>query len=520
MVITENRRIALNVVVTYGRTVIDVLCSLFAVRWVLMALGERDFGLYGVVGGLVIFMSFINGLFSSAVARFYGYEIGRMSVSDDRASALEECRKWFSSAVVIHTVIPVILVIIAYPLGVHAISHGWIGVPQDRITACCWVWLFVCIDGFTAMMSAPITAMFTAKQNIAEMTFYSMIYTIGRTLFIFCMTLIQRDWLVPYALGICLIAQLPRVCLTIHALVRFEECRFRFGVLRELWRCKKLVSFVGWRSFMGLGDIAKGQGIAMLVTRFFGAEANAAMSVGVRLGGESAIFSSALQNAFAPAITAACGAGQFEKMRCLAYRVCKYSTLLVMLIAIPLMLEIKEVLRLWLKTPPMFSEGICICVIIACLLGRCSFGHTIATMAKGDIAAYSIAHGISLMLSIVFAGMFIWFGGGIYWVGIAIVVTSGLALFGDIIIARRCVRMSVAIWLKNVISPLFLVSVPTVLVGLLSVNYLEPSFSRVCITTMVCICVFIPTALFTLEGSERSKIYSIALRCFRHIKDK
>ena len=517
MVITENRRIALNVAVTYGRTVIDVLCSLFAVRWVLMALGERDFGLYGVVGGLVIFMSFINGLFSSAVARFYGYEIGRMSVSDDRASALEECRKWFSSAVVIHTVIPVILVIIAYPLGVHAISHGWIGVPQDRITACCWVWLFVCIDGFTAMMSAPITAMFTAKQNIAEMTFYSMIYTIGRTLFIFCMTLIQRDWLVPYALGICLIAQLPRVCLTIHALVRFEECRFRFGVLRELWRCKKLVSFVGWRSFMGLGDIAKGQGIAMLVTRFFGAEANAAMSVGVRLGGESAIFSSALQNAFAPAITAACGAGQFEKMRCLAYCVCKYSTLLVMLIAIPLMLEIKEVLRLWLETPPMFSEGICICVIIACLLGRCSFGHTIAVMAKGNIAAYSMAHGISLMLSIIFVGIFIWLGKGIYWVGIAIVLATWLALCCDILLARQYASMSIRHWLKDVIGPLLFVSTLTVLAGIPSIKLLPPSFSRICVTTVSCVVVFVPVTLLTLEAYEREKIYNVILRCVRKI---
>lgn len=514
MRLTENRRIALNVVVTYGRTVIDVLCSLFAVRWVLMALGERDFGLYGVVGGLVIFMSFINGLFSSAVARFYGYEIGRMSVSDDRALALEECRKWFSSAVVIHTVIPVILVMVAYPLGVHAISHGWIGVPQDRITACCWVWLFVCIDGFTAMMSAPITAMFTAKQNIAEMTFYSMIYTIGRTLFIFCMTLIQRDWLVPYALGICLIAQLPRVCLTIHALVRFEECKFRFGVLRELWRCQKLVSFVGWRCFTGLGDIAKGQGIAMLVTRVFGATANAAMSIGVRLGGETAVFSSALQNAFAPAITTACGAGDYEKMRCLAFRVCKYSTLLVMIVAIPMMIEVKEVLQLWLKTPPQLSEGICFCIIISCVIGRCSFGHTIAILAMGKIAVYSLWHGLSLMSSIVIAGLFVLLGCGLYSVGVAIVIATALSVVADLIIARRLLGMSICLWGKMVLYPLITVTIITTTVGMIPSIIMPQSPFRLFVTAVFCIFIFVPVTLFFLEKLERQKIYNLIRRFF------
>lgn len=518
--LTENRRIALNVIVTYGRTVIDVLCSLFAVRWVLMALGERDFGLYGVVGGLVVFVTFINGLFSSAVARFYGYELGKISISEDKESALEECRRWFSAAVVIHIAIPFIFFVVGCFLGDYAIKNAWIGVPEDRIDACRWVWIFTCVDSFTAMLSAPISAMFTAKQNIAEMTMYSLLQTIGRTGFIYFMTLFERDWLVSYAIGICIIAQIPRICAAIHALCCFDECKFRLSALREGWRYKKLMSFVWWRSFMGLGNIAKGQGISILVTRSFGPIANASMTVGTRLGGESAVLSSALQNAFAPAITAACGAGHFEKMRLLAYRVCKYSTLLVMMVAIPLALEVEEVLRLWLVTPPVRSEEICICIIVASVVERCSFGHTIAVMAKGKIAAYCLAHGIALMLSVLFAGIFVCLGGDIYWVGVAIVLSAILALLGDILIARGCVEMSVFHWLKSVILPLFSVSGLTVLAGLPSVNYLPPSFLRVCITTMSCVSTFVFATLLTLEASERNKIYNAALRCLRSITGK
>ncbi|MCQ2317263.1 MAG: hypothetical protein MJZ85_11400 [Bacteroidales bacterium] len=42
---TANRRIFWNVVATYGRSLYALACGLFTARWVLMTLGEVDFGL-------------------------------------------------------------------------------------------------------------------------------------------------------------------------------------------------------------------------------------------------------------------------------------------------------------------------------------------------------------------------------------------------------------------------------------------------------------------------------------------
>lgn len=47
---TENRRIALNIAATNGRSLFALVCGLFTSRWVLMALGQSDYGLYGVSG--------------------------------------------------------------------------------------------------------------------------------------------------------------------------------------------------------------------------------------------------------------------------------------------------------------------------------------------------------------------------------------------------------------------------------------------------------------------------------------
>ena len=46
------RRIVLNIVATYGRSLYTLVLGVFSSRWVVMALGDVDFGLFGVVGGL------------------------------------------------------------------------------------------------------------------------------------------------------------------------------------------------------------------------------------------------------------------------------------------------------------------------------------------------------------------------------------------------------------------------------------------------------------------------------------
>ena len=51
---SPNRRILLNIVATYGRSLYALVCGLFISRWVLAALGKTDFGLYGVVGGMMV----------------------------------------------------------------------------------------------------------------------------------------------------------------------------------------------------------------------------------------------------------------------------------------------------------------------------------------------------------------------------------------------------------------------------------------------------------------------------------
>lgn len=78
---SPNRRILLNIVATYGRSLFALVCGLFSSRWVLPALGKTDFDLYGVVGGMMGFIAFPNTLLNVATGRFYEYAEGLVQKS-------------------------------------------------------------------------------------------------------------------------------------------------------------------------------------------------------------------------------------------------------------------------------------------------------------------------------------------------------------------------------------------------------------------------------------------------------
>ena len=58
----DNRRIAKNTIYLYSRMIVMMLVTLYTSRIILEKLGVDDYGIYQAVGGIVGFLSFINGV--------------------------------------------------------------------------------------------------------------------------------------------------------------------------------------------------------------------------------------------------------------------------------------------------------------------------------------------------------------------------------------------------------------------------------------------------------------------------
>ena len=501
---SPNRRIFLNIVATYGRSLYALVIGLFCGRWTLMTLGEVDYGLVGLIGGLTAFISFINGKFADATSRFYAFSVGKAKASAIPEEGLENCRRYFSLAVTIHTVIPVALICAGYPVGVWAVKN-FLVIPAERLGDCVWMFRLVCLSCFVGMVTVPYNAMYAAKQYIAELTVYSFVTTTLNFAFLYHAVRTPGDWMVAFCAWGCLLAVVPNVIIALRGVCLFPECRFRLRYAWDFGRFKEMALYVGWNTLGGLAWLFKGQGIAVLVNKCFGPSVNAAFQISNTVNGQATSLASSMEGAFTPAITTLYGAGEMEACRRMAFQACKFGVLSMLLFMIPLALELPTVLSLWLVHPPDYVTGLCWLTMLMLLVHESACGHIVAVHASGKIALYQVVNGSLLLLTLPLAALAAWLGLGVYAVGGVMVLTMAMCVLGRVVLARRIVGMSVRLWLFRIVASAAALASVCAAIGCLPHFVLPGGFLRVVVTTAVCELVFLPGAwFFMLDAAEKA----------------
>ena len=502
---TQTKRIILNVAATYGRSFITLFMGLFSARWVLEALGQTDFGLYGVVGSVIFFVTFLNTVLSMSMTRFYSFSIGagkNMTASE----ANDDLKGWFNTALSIHICLPLILIAIGYPVCAYALEH-WLMIPLERMQSCVWVLRMSFACAFVSMISAPYVAMFTAYQYITELVVFNLLQTTvlfgGAYALLHC----PGDRLIAYA-ALHLVVYCSILILQVfRARKIFPACRISLSQMFDTKRLKEVFVFSGMKAIGGLAWVLRGNGSSMLLNIAFGPKANAAFSVSQQLSSQASAFSGHLIGAMTPAVTAAVGARETDNARSMTMRCCKFGALLVIFFGIPLMAEMEYFLTLWLKIVPLYAKELCMAMILVFLLDYLTNGHQIAISAYGKITAWQTYDAIVLFCTLPIGWGYIKLGFGIPGIGYAYLTTIGLMSLGRLYFAKKLMNISILEWSKTVFTPLTFLVLVVYTSTTLIVRNMEMSFLRLFVTSLSSfITTFVFTWLIVLDKQERSYV--------------
>lgn len=466
-----------------------------------MALGEVDYGLYGLVGGLTVCIAFLNNVLASAIGRFYAVSIGAAKVKDGKDGALEECRLWFNTAISVHTVVPVVLIVIGYPIGVWLLCD-FIDLPGDRIEDCIFVFRCVCIACFVGMLNVPFQSMYTAKQYIAELTVYSYITTVANVVLLYHMVSHPGIWMCRYGMWACLLSVVPQIIIAIRAVCVFPECKFMPKYMFNMTAIRKLGGFACWQMIGIFSGIMRNQGMAILIAKAFGPRVNAAMAVGNSVNGHANNLAGAMMGAFSPAITSAFGAHELDRMRMLVFSACKFGTFLSMIFVVPLLAEMNMVLKLWLKDPPAYSAGFAALFLVIHLIENMTWGHMIAVNATGRIAAYQIIMGSVSLMALPLAIIWVCCGGGAYVIAYAIAITVFAYTFVRVVLARRIVGLPILGWMRKVVAPTLIMFAMGMLAAWTPRAWLGVGLKRMIASVVCAEGVLLPFAWFVLLSAE------------------
>lgn len=472
-----------------------------------MALGEVDYGLLGVVGGLITLIAFFNTILSVSIARYYAFSVGTSRRKGFAENGLSECQRWFSVAVSIHTLLPSILIMCGYPIGVWAIEN-YLRIPTDRIADCIWVFRCVCLACYFSMITLPFQAMYTAKQYIAELSIYAFCSTSLNAIFLYYMVSHPGRWLVPIAFWNAVLAVVPSLIISIRACYIFPECKILRKHLFNISDIKELLGFAGWNFFGMLGNLAKNTGTIVLVNKMLGPRFNASMSIANTVATQTQTLSSAILGAFMPAITEAHGANDRPRMVSLVHKTCKFGAVLILPFAIPLAIEIDEVMRLWLGSPPPHAGSLCVWFMTVLVFDNMTSGHWTVVAANGKVAWYQFLVGITLCMTLPIAWMLMRNGFGVCSVGYALMATLTIAICIRIIAVKILVGISHHYWIRQIFLPIVCAGIVSTLIGFVPRLIMTASLVRVCITSVLVETILLPLIFFVVfDLSERMYFY-------------
>lgn len=495
---SNKKRIAKNTFVLYIRMVVVMLITLYTSRIVLKALGVDDFGLYGVIGGVVGLFAFLKTSMGKATQRFLNVEM----VAEEG-----DLRKVFRTSMTIHFFIAIVMLVLAETIGLWFLNTK-INIPEGREFAANVIFQTTVISICLSMMEIPFHADVIAHE---KMTFFAIISVMDAFLKLLIAFLILNDngdRLIMYGIFMMGISFINVALYYLYCKRQFLEISLRPCFDRE--RFKSIFGFVGWTLLGQAAVLGCNQGNGILVNMFHSVAANAAMSIGSQVSHAVTNLSSNFQTAFNPQITKSYAEGNYDYLRSLVFSTSKISYCLLFVAMLPISVNIDFILDLWLDKVPDLSNIFCVLFMVNAIINALSAPLNFSVMASGNIKWFQIVTAIVYALDLVI--LYFLFSMGLppataMWVKVGIMF---VILFVRLYYAHHeidCIDFSS--YIKQVLIPLTMMSVGSIVIAVALHPFFTDLMMRIILTVAIISANLLLIWFVALNNNQRKSLISI-----------
>lgn len=378
-----SKRIVMNTLAQHTRAVVNICLSLYSTRLVLQALGQSDYGIYMLVAGVVAMLSFLTNAMVVTTQRQLSFYHGKGNAA--------ELKAMFSNSLLLHIILGALLAIILVAL-TPLIFNRLLEITPDRIPTATKVYYTATLSLVITFLTAPYKALFIAHEEIVYISAVEIIDGVLKLVFALCLPFITNDRLLAYASALAGIMLFNYLALSLWSKRHFKESTLlpRLKLINRQY-LKELTRFATWTVYSMGCVIARSQGLAVIINRFFQSTiVNSAYGIAQQVYASVVFVATSVTNAMSPQIVKAESMNNRERMLHLSELSSKYSFLLLSTVAIPLAFEMPTVLNVWLGEAPPYSVVLCRFVLLTALVDQLTIGLGTANQAIGRIRNYSL----------------------------------------------------------------------------------------------------------------------------------
>jgi len=451
-----------------------MLVNLYTVRVVLETLGAEDYGIFNVVGGVVVLFTFLNSTMTSATQRFLNFALGRNDA--------EQVRNVYSASLIVHAAIAVLVVVLAQTVGLW-FFHTWLNIPPDRQTAAFVVYQLSVVTTAIGILQVSYRATIIAHER---MSFFAMLSVIEAALLlgvVLLLPIVVFDKLIIYAFLVCVTRAFIFIIHKVYCNRTFEIARFQYCRDKDLFR--QLLGFAGWNFFGSLANVSRSQGTNMLVNIFHGVIVNAAIGIATQVNTAVYQLVSNFQTAFKPQIIKSYSAKDYKYFMQLIFRTSKVSFCLLFFFVLPLYINADFVLRIWLGSVPEYTVVFVQLILISSLINAMAGPLWMSVHATGDIKRHEIIAGCFLFANLPLSLLLLWMGFSPVWILFIRIGLDVLLLSWRVFFLGGRINLPVNGFFREVLMPMFIVAALATLITVFLKNLFITGWGRLIVSSIV-----------------------------------
>lgn len=470
--------------------------SLYTISVILNSLGATDYGIYNVVGGIVLMFSFLTSSLVSTSQRFFAY----LLVSNDK----EKLSNYFMTSIWCHVIIVFLVLAIAETVGLWFVKYK-LTIPPNRLNAALWVYQLSIVSFIINMISIPYNSILIAHERMNIYAIVGLIEAIVKLGCAYLIVISPFDKLIVYAVLIMLSTFALNSFYIMYCTAKFNECKLvRFWDYKMF---KEVICFSGWSLYGGMAGILRSHGINILINVYFNPVVNAARSIAYQVNSAMSQFVLNFFKAVQPQITKYYASSELDELFKLIFRSSRFSYYLFFSISLPVFITIPSILHVWLKDVPQYTVIFTRLTIIVALVDSMSYPLQTAISATGNIKWYQIITGSLLLINLPISWIFLFYGFPPQTTLYVAIFISLLSQISRVIFSKRLFHLSVLNYYKEVVNPIIIVSLISIGISVILVISLPENLTGIIITFILSFFVSCVIALFIgMTSNERDKI--------------
>ena len=469
-----------------------MLASLYTVRVVLAALGETDYGIYNVVGGIVTTFSFISSSLSASSQRYFSVCLGEKNY--------KKLNEWFCLNINVFILIIVFCVIIAETVGLWFVNTQMM-IPEDRMFAVNIIYQLTILSFCTNLYNVPYVAMIVAHEKMSAFAYIGIIEALLKLIVAFFISVALFDKLIFYGILMCFVSVSLTLVYIIYCNRNFKEVKYQ-----KYWNSnevKELLSFTNWHLLGTVSVVVRGQGINMLLNTFFNPVVNAARAIAYQVEHALLQLNNNFFTAVKPQIYKLYVSNELNLLNQLIIRSTSISFFLNSILAIPVFFYAEYILTLWLGEVPQHTILFTQIILFVGVVDSGNGAMIAPVLATKKIRDFYLVTGSLYILTLPISYLILKMGGSPESTAVVTLIISFITVFCRVYFLKRLIKLPAMRYIGLLVRIMIVTIGMMLLIGMIVANVKENFFNLVLVTLFTFILHIVFYSLFVISRDDK-----------------